>query len=68
MACVDDQCGCGELTNCYDIDTNYDPYNCGGCGSQCAWGAMCNQGTCTCACPVGTIELDGAVSNSHRST
>ena len=48
--------GCG-LATCGGVctDTRFDPTNCGGCGTACAAGQVCSQGSCAAACGAGTI-------------
>ncbi len=61
--CVDGKCVCPEgsgLTTCgwglmYCVDTNTDPYHCGGCGNLCA---ECANGTCA-ACQQHEMSCDG---------
>jgi alpha-tubulin suppressor-like RCC1 family protein len=60
--CLDQICGACPLnaTMCTDpggfavcVDTSFDVYNCGGCGSPCAAGELCTGGTCQPACSSG---------------
>lgn len=44
------------------IDSSSDPRNCGGCGVQCATGASCQEGQCTC--PFGTVQCGGVCRTS----
>ena len=37
--------------------TDSDPMNCGGCGTRCAGGAICEEGRC--ACPAGQVNCSG---------
>jgi len=50
--------GCGALAECSGtcVDTRYDPGNCGGCGNACAAGEVCNDGTCSSSCGLGTMR------------
>jgi len=51
--------GCpGALLDCGGtcVDTRYDPGNCGGCGMACTGGDVCNDGSCSSSCGVGTMR------------
>lgn len=50
--------GCGTLASCGGscVDTRYDPANCGMCGMACPMGEVCNDGTCSSSCGVGTMQ------------
>ena len=53
--------GCGALPVCGGActDTRFDPMNCGGCGTICGVGEVCNSGACASGCGVGTEACGG---------
>jgi len=55
------QCG-GSATKCgaYCVSTKSDPENCGGCGTKCAQGQVCNLGKCDVTCQQGLTDCSGA--------
>ena len=53
---------CGPLTVNIDTDVN----NCGACGSGCAEGASCTDGTCHC--PTGELPCEGVCINSDTDS
>jgi hypothetical protein len=50
-----------QVCNGACVDVRFDPTNCGACGTACAAGEVCVDGTCGVSCPSGseTCELDG---------
>jgi alpha-tubulin suppressor-like RCC1 family protein len=40
-------------------DTQYDPMNCGACGTQCPLTQVCSMGRCADRCPAGTVYCGG---------
>ena len=65
-SCSCDGVTCGVGTECCDndgqsvcIDTQTSPFNCGGCGQQCAVGETCENGVCACqgqgGCGIGQV-------------
>jgi hypothetical protein len=61
VCCPPGETGCGR--NCVDEQT--DPNNCGGCGTTCAAGAICQARTC--ACPSGGVVCNGGCVNTQTA-
>ena len=57
--CAVDQMTCGGA--CVDLGT--DNNNCGACGSACASGQVCGNGTCAANCPTDQLECNGSCSD-----
>ncbi|MBK8996274.1 MAG: choice-of-anchor L domain-containing protein [Myxococcales bacterium] len=50
------QCPGATLCDGQCVQTDYDPNNCGACGTKCATGELCSAGQCAGQCKGGTTE------------
>ncbi|GMV16130.1 MAG: hypothetical protein AMXMBFR56_43540 [Polyangiaceae bacterium] len=50
------QCPGATLCDGQCVQTDYDPNNCGSCGTKCATGELCSAGQCAGQCKGGTTE------------
>lgn len=53
------QCPGATLCNGSCVQTDFDPNNCGACGTKCATGELCSAGKCAGQCLGGTTECSG---------